>query len=84
METKVAYQIFLREGVNELLKAEKSIVKDGFIKIVINEEHKCSDDDLAMYKIEYIYPLHLIHLGSDLHKANLKLNEHLKRKWFIT
>lgn len=77
------YQVFLKESVNELLKAEKSIVKNGYVKITINEEYKCSDADLAKYKIEYKYPLHLIHLGIDLHKAELKLSDDLKRKWFI-
>jgi len=83
MKTQIAYQTFLKEGVSELLKAEKSIVKDGFVKISIDEEYTCSDDDLGKYKIEYKYPLHLIHLGEDLHKANLRLNERLKKKWYI-
>lgn len=79
----VAYQTFLIEGVNEMLKAERSIVKDGFVKISIDEECKCIDSDLAKYKIEYKYPLHLIHLGQDLHRANLKLSDDLKRKWYV-
>lgn len=79
----VAYQTFLKESVTELLKAEKSIVKDGYVKITIDEEYKCSDDDLAKYKLEYRYALHLIHFGQDLHRAQLKLNDDLKRKWFI-
>lgn len=79
----VAYQTFLIEAVNEMLKAEQSIVKDGFVKISIDEEYKCSDVDLAKYKIEYKYPLHLIHLGQDLHRAELKLSDELKRKWYI-
>lgn len=79
----VAYQTFLIEAVNEILKAERSIVKDGFIKISIDEEYKCSDADLAKYKIEYKYPLHLIHLGQDLHRAELKLSGELKRKWYV-
>ncbi len=84
MNTQIAYQTFLKEGVRELLKAEKSIVKDGFIKLILDEEYICSDDDLGKYKIEYKYPLHLINLGVDLHRANLKLNEKLKTKWFIS
>jgi hypothetical protein len=79
----VAYQTFLIEAVKELLKAERSIVKDGFVKISIDEEYKCSDADLAKYKIEYQYPLHLIHLGQDLHRAELKVSDELKRKWYI-
>ena len=79
----VAYQTFLIEAVNEMLKAERSIVKDGFVKISIDEEYKCSDVDLAKYKIEYKYPLHLIHLGQDLHRAELKLSDELKRKWYV-
>lgn len=78
-----AYQTFLKEAVNELLKAERSIVKDGFVKLSIDEEYRCSDSDLAKYKIEYSYPLHLIHLGQDLHRAELRLNDDVKRKWFI-
>ncbi len=83
METQIAYQTFLKEGVEELLKAEKSIVKDGFVKITLDEEYTCSDNDLAYYKIEYKYPLHLIHLGVDLHRANLKLSKELRTKWYI-
>lgn len=79
----VAYQTFLIEAVNEMLKAERSIVKDGFVKISIDEEYKCSDADLAKYKIEYKYPLHLINLGEDLYRAELKLSDELKRKWYI-
>lgn len=79
----VAYTIFLVEAVNEMLKAEQSIVKYGFVKISIDEKYKCSDSDLAKYKIEYEYPLHLIRLGQDLHKAELKLSDELKRKWDI-
>lgn len=79
----VAYQTFLIEAVNEMLKAERSIVKDGFVKISIDEEYKCSDADLAKYKIEYKYPLHLIHLGQDLHRAELKLSDELKCKWYV-
>lgn len=79
----VAYQTFLIEAVNEILKAERSIVKDGFVKISIDEEYKCSDADLARYKIEYRYPLHLIHLGQDLHRAELKLSDEVKRKWYV-
>ena len=79
----VAYQTFLREAVNEMLKAEKSIVKAGFVTISVDEKYKCSDPDLAKYKIEYKYPLHLIHLGVDLHRAELKLSDELKSKWYI-
>ncbi len=83
MEIQVAYQTFLIEGVKELLKAEKSIVKDGWVKVTLDEEYKCSDKDLAKYKIEYQYPLHLIHLGADLHRANLKLSKELRTRWYI-
>jgi hypothetical protein len=79
----VAYQTFLIEAVNEMLKADRSIVKDGFVRISIDEEYKCSDADLAKYKIEYEYPLHLIHLGQDLHRAELKLSDELKGKWYV-
>lgn len=79
----IAYQTFLIEAVNQMLKAERSIVKDGFVKISIDEDYKCSDADLAKYKIEYKYPLHLIHLGQDLHRAELKLSDELKRKWYV-
>lgn len=79
----IAYTTFLKEAVNELFKAERSIVKDGFVRLSIDEEYKCSDADLAKYKIEYKYPLHLIHLGQDLHRAELKLSDELKRKWFV-
>ena len=79
----VNYQTFLIEGVNEMLKAEKSIVKDGFVRISIDEKYKCSNADLARYKIEYEYHLHLIHLGFDLHRAELKLSDELKRKWWL-
>lgn len=78
-----AYQTFLKAAVKELLNAERSIVKVGFVKISIDEEYKCSDEDLAKYKLEYKYPLHLIHFGQDLHRAELKLNDDLKRKWFV-
>lgn len=79
----VAHQTFLKEAVNELLKAERSIVRDGFVKLSVDEDYKCSDADLAKYKIEYKYPLHLIHLGQDLHRAELKLSDELKRKWHV-
>jgi len=82
-KTFVAYQTFLKEAVKHLLLAEKSIVKNGYVKISLDEDYKCSDDDLGKYKIEYKYPLHLIHLGQDLHRADLKLSEDLKRKWFV-
>lgn len=83
MENKTLSQTFLKEAIIELLKAQKSIVKDGYVKISKCEDYKCSDDDLGKYKIEYQYPLHLIHLGIDLHKAELKLSDELKSKWFI-
>ena len=80
----IAYQTFLKEAVNELLRDERSIVKDGWIKLSLDEDYKCSNDDLAKYKIEYKYPLHLIHLGKDLHRAELKLSDELKRKWYVS
>jgi hypothetical protein len=83
MKTQIAYQTFLKEAVKELLKAERSIVKYGFVNLTIDENSTSADNDLAMYKIEYKYPLHLIHLGADLHRANLKLNDTLKKKWYI-
>lgn len=82
-KTFVAYTTFLKESVKHLLLAEKSIVKNGYVKISLDEDYKCSDADLGKYKIEYKYPLHLIHLGQDLHRADLKLSEDLKRKWFV-
>lgn len=81
---RIAQQTFLKEAIDLLLKAKKSIVKDGYVKIILVEEYKCSDDDLAKYEIQYKYPLHLIHLGIDLHKAELKLSTELKSKWFIS
>lgn len=82
-EIKSISQTFLKEAVSELLKAKKSIVKDGYIKITLDEEYRCSDENLGKYIIEYKYELHLIHLGIDLHKAELKISEKLKTKWFI-
>lgn len=83
LNSKVEYQTFLKESIKILLNAERSIVKDGFVRIELEEDHKCTHGDLGRYRIEYKYPLHLIHLGEDLHRANMQLSDELKQRWYI-
>lgn len=82
-KTQVQYQTFLKESIKILLNSERSIVKHGLVRITLDEDYKCSNADLCKYKIEYEYPLHLIRFGKDLHRAELKLSDSVKKRWFI-
>lgn len=69
---KKARSTYLKSVVDEIKKDARSITNSPSLSIKLDESYKCSDDSLGMYDIEYEYELHLISLGIEMGRAELK------------